>query len=75
MGTQRENCYCDSGEKAILTDLLRETIPDEALMQRCCWREICRVKALHSTAIADDDWSELSRRRGYLLKRQNPRGF
>jgi hypothetical protein len=47
----------------------------DVLTSSCCWREICRLRALHRDAVDDERWREICRIRGYLLARQNPRGF
>lgn len=65
-------CYCDSGGKTILTDLVEGSIPDEALVRNCCWSEICRINGRNYDAANDEEWAELCRKRTYLLMRQDP---
>jgi hypothetical protein len=68
-------CYCDSTEKTIVHDLKRGSIPEEALVNSCCWKEICRIRGRNFSAIDPEKWREICTERGYLLRRQNPRGF
>ncbi len=68
-------CYCDTNASEVLDDIVRETVPDEALVNGCCWRHICRVRGGNFNQIDPEVWSDLCRRRGYLFGRQNPRGF
>jgi len=62
-------------EEDILEDLLRCSIPPEALTRNCCWTEICRVRGLNQNLVDQESWREVCRIRGYLQERQNPRGF
>jgi hypothetical protein len=68
-------CYCDLPSDAILEDLKNANIPEEALVNSCCWRRICSVRGSNLWAIPEDIWREICERRGYLYFRQNPRGF
>jgi len=77
-------CYCDTPQKQVLADLKHGSIPDEALVRSCCYRWICKVRAIFRFGLSDgssdweqeaEAWSELCRKKGYLRSRQNPRGF
>lgn len=68
-------CYCDSSDEEILGDLLREAIPKDALVRGCCWRRVCQVRGRNFNQVDAEAWSNICRERGYLLRRQNPRGF
>lgn len=69
-------CYCSStDEDNILSDILRGDVPDDALVQGCCWRRICQVRGCNINQIDDSAWKEICRKRGYLTSRANPRGF
>jgi hypothetical protein len=59
----------------LLSDLNRCSLPPEALTRTCCWTEICRLRAVSLPAIDAESWREICVTRGYLLARQNPRGF
>jgi hypothetical protein len=62
-------------QEELLTDLQRCSLPAEALTRNCCWSEICRLRALSQPPINGESWREICVTRGYLLARQNPRGF
>jgi hypothetical protein len=62
-------------QEELLTDLHRCSLPPEALTRNCCWSEICRIRALTQPPIEADSWRDICVTRGYLLARQNPRGF
>jgi len=62
-------------QEELLTDLHRCARPPEALTRNCCWSEICRIRALSQPPIEADSWRDICVTRGYLLARQNPRGF
>ena len=62
-------------QEELLTDLNRCSLPPEALTRNCCWAEICRIRALCHPPIDAESWREICVTRGYLLARQNPRGF
>lgn len=68
-------CYCDNSDVEILNDLKRGSIPDEALVNSCCWRRICQVRGRYFEEVDDETWRDICRERGYLRRRQNPRGF
>jgi hypothetical protein len=62
-------------QEEMLADLHRCSLPPEALTRNCCWTEICRIRALSQPPIGVEPWREICVMRGYLLARQNPRGF
>ena len=62
-------------QEELLIDLQRCSLAPEALTRSCCWSEICRIRTLCHPAIDGDSWREICVTRGYLLARQNPRGF
>jgi hypothetical protein len=68
-------CYCDTPEAAILRDIQTSSVPEEALVEAHCWRTICRVRGRNFNRVDAATWSEICSERGYLLRRQNPRGF
>ncbi len=73
-GHDRDRCSHFT-EEEILADLVRCSLPPEALTRNCCWKEICRVRASNQRLIDSDTWREVCHVRGYLQERQNPRGF
>ena len=62
-------------QEELLADLQRCSLPPEALTRTCCWSEICRIRTFSHPPIDADSWREICATRGYLLARQNPRGF
>lgn len=68
-------CYCNNSDSTILADILNETIPDEALTRSCCWKKICTIRGRHFSAVDGDVWSKICTKRGYILARENSRGF
>jgi hypothetical protein len=68
-------CYCSVPDHDILHDLKAGSVPDKALVYSCCWENICRVRAIFFGQVPDQTWTEICRRRGYILQRENPRGF
>ena len=79
MGTSsrdlRDRCYCNLPDEEILADLKEDSIPDEALVYSCCWKNICRVRGKSFHLVPHETWTEICRRRGYIQRRENPRGF
>lgn len=67
--------YCHSSDAAILDDLKHASIPEIGLVTTCCWKRICQVRGRNFRDVPDDIWEDLCRERGYLLARENPRGF
>jgi hypothetical protein len=70
----RDHCEHFSQEE-LLVDLQRGALPSEALTRSCCWLGVCRIRGLSSPPISAESWREICVTRGYLLSRQNPRGF
>jgi hypothetical protein len=68
-------CYCDNSDRDILEDIQHITIPSEALVRSCCWSRICQVRGRNYNLVDARDWEEICTKRGYLLQRQNPRGY
>ena len=68
-------CYCDGSDREILVDIERGVIPDEALVNGCCWKRVCQVRGRNFDFVDPEAWREICRERGYLFGRQNPRGF
>jgi hypothetical protein len=62
-------------EEEILADLIRCSLPADSLTRNCCWKQICRVRALNQPLVDSETWREVCHVRGYLQERQNPRGF
>jgi hypothetical protein len=69
-----DRCGHEIDENTI-PDLMGCSLSAEMLTRTCCWREICRLRAFHRNQVDDETWREICRVRGYLLARQNPRGF
>ena len=68
-------CYCALPEDSILDDLLRGSIPEDALVRTCCWKQVCRVRGHNYNSVDPETWREICQFRGYILGRENPRGF
>src|SRR5258707_7660608 len=60
-------CYCERDIFQICTDLLCERIPDKALTKACCWSRICQSKNASHVRPTREMWSDLCRRRAWLL--------
>jgi len=43
-GSTENVCYCSVPDDEILGDLTDDSVPDEALVFSCCWKNICRVR-------------------------------
>ena len=74
-GPAPSGCYCGVSDEEILSALKEGSVPDEALVFSCCWKNICRVRGLFFNLVSAETWTEICRRRGYIQQRQNPRGF
>jgi len=61
-------CYCSKRIDEILKDMFDDSVSDDALLRSCCWSKICSVNWRMSKYFDRYFWSELCRRRGYLLK-------
>ena len=68
-------CYCDNKQYVVLKDIVEDSIPDEALVSKCCWSTICRARSKNMESVQEETWSAICTKRGYLLARQNSRGF
>jgi len=68
-------CYCNTTAAETFNDLQHGTVPEDARVNSCCWRWICKVRGWFFTAIDAEIWREICQKRGYLLARQNPRGY
>lgn len=68
-------CYCSTNADDTLKDLQNGSIPEDALVNSCCWRWICTVRGRFFPFVNAETWHELCQKRGYLFGRQNPRGF
>lgn len=76
IGAASARTHCGHFERdEILADLQRSSLPAEALVRTCCWKVICRLRGSHPHLVDDESWRDICRVRGYLLARQNPRGF
>ncbi len=73
--TATVGCYCNLSESEVLNDLKAGSVPEDALLNQCCWRTICRVRGLHFSSIDPETWREICQHRGYIQQRENPRGF
>ena len=60
-------CYCERDIFEICKDLLCERIPDKALTKACCWSRICQSKEASYVHPTREMWSDLCRRRAWLL--------
>jgi len=74
-GARSTGCYCSVAESQILSDINVVAVPAEALVEDHCWKTICRVRGQNFKRVDAESWSELCTERGYLLRRQNSRGF
>jgi hypothetical protein len=75
VGESAAACYCKLPDQEVLADLKEGSIPDEALVFSCCWKNICRVRGLFFNFVPPETWIEICRKRGYIQQRENPRGF
>ena len=70
-GNDRDRCGHYT-EEEILADLIRCSLPPEALTRNCCWRQVCRVRALNHTRIDAETWREVCHVRGYRKRGRIP---
>ena len=68
---EKSGCYCSKSDSKILTDIIGESVPDEALILAHCWIRICEVRGPDLTSIPPEVWSELCRR-AVIKRRENP---
>lgn len=69
---EKSGCYCSMSDSKILTDIIGEHVPDEALILGHCWIRICEVRGPDLTSIPPEVWSEICRRRAVIKRRENP---
>lgn len=69
------DCICQRDDEEILGWIQSEALPDEALVNTCCWKRICQVRGRNFSQVDEETWSNICFKRGYLFGRQNPRGF
>ena len=74
-GSPPSGCYCSVSDEEILSALKEGSVPDEALVYSCCWRNICRVRGLFFNLVSAETWVQICQRRGYVQQRENPRDF
>jgi hypothetical protein len=72
---EKGGCYCSMSDSKILTDIIREYVPDEALILAHCWIRICQVRGPDLTSIPREVWSDLCRRPAVIKRRENPHDF
>lgn len=72
--TNHTRCEHFSSEE-LTVDLLRGSLSSQALTRACCWAKVCRLRNSINPPIDQGAWREICATRGYLLARQNPRGF
>ncbi len=60
-------CYCNGDDISILTDIVRDQVPDDALLRSCCWSRLSQVRGYALGIVTTDIWTELCRRRGKLM--------
>jgi hypothetical protein len=65
-------CYCSTPDNDILDDLKAGSVPEDALVSSCCWKNICRVRARFFGQVPDETWIAICRRRAYRLLREHP---
>ncbi len=59
--------YCGYSDQCILTDIIKGSIPMDAYVYGCCWREICRVRGLNLAEIDAETWRDTCRERGHAI--------
>lgn len=64
-----------ASEQAIVRATNEDSIDAGSLMSRDAWKRICQIRGKNFRAVDEEAWQDLCARRGYLLERQNPRGF
>lgn len=61
--------YCnETPDTSVYDDILKGTVPESALLRRCCWKRICEVWSDHYRSPKEEIWRLLCARRGLLLK-------
>ena len=54
LGGAKGTCYCNVPPPTILSEIIGETLPDEALILSCCWITICRVRGPDMYLVSSD---------------------
>ena len=67
-------CICDQTDSTVLGTITALTLTREVLEKPCCWKRICQVRARNFSSVSDAKWTELCRRRGYVMDRTDPQG-
>jgi hypothetical protein len=62
-------------DREIVRAINSESIDAEDLAGRESWRRICQVRGRNFRLVDEEAWQSLCARRGYVLRRQNSRGF
>ncbi len=60
-------CYCQTEEAAVLDDIARLSVPEDALVSPCCWSYICEVRGRNPESVDGQSWRELCKQRGHIL--------
>ena len=61
--------------KEIVKAINSDSLASEDLVSRDAWVRICKVHGRNLAAVDEEGWQALCARRGYLLRRRNPRVF
>ena len=68
--------YCNNNESLVLSNIESINMPNDALIEACSWRRICQVRGKNFSQVDPNTWSDICRKRGYLLySRFNYRGY
>ena len=60
------NCYCNKLDYEILSDILNNSIPRDALVKDCCWKKICQVRGKNFGNVEQSgNWSDICSDRGF----------
>jgi hypothetical protein len=62
-------------DRQVVDAINSESVSSEDLASREGWKRICQVRGRNFAAVDEEAWQSLCARRGYLLRRQNSRGF
>ena len=62
-------------QEEILDSIKGNDFTSAVLVSNECWKTICSVRCRNLGQIDDEEWKALCATRGYLLSRQNSRGF
>lgn len=64
-----------ASDRQMVDAINSESIASEDLVSREGWKRICQVRGRNFAAVDEEAWQALCARRGYLMRRQNARGF